>query len=132
MDKMDIKKMEIIGWFEIPVRDMDRAIRFYEDVFAFKLERHVLEKLEMAWFGSKSGGGISGSLVSAPDHYVPSDNGVLIYLNAPSGDLENEISRVEKAGGEILRPKTLVSPEFGYVALILDSEGNRIAVRSPE
>jgi len=68
-------KHNIVGWFEIPVLDMDRAVRFYETVFEIKLDRRQLGPLEMAWFPWVEGGmGSSGSLVRSEFH-KPSENG---------------------------------------------------------
>jgi uncharacterized protein len=122
----------MVGWFEIPVTDMNRAVRFYEQVFAVHLARRPLRGLDMAWFPGKLGaGGSNGSLIHHPRSYSPSSNdGVLIYFNSQAGDLEQELSRVEAAGGKILQGKTLISKEIGYMALFLDTEGNRLALFS--
>lgn len=121
----------IIGWIEVPVENMERAIRFYEAVFDFKLSRNQMGPLDMAWFPwVENGIGSGGSLVYHPDHYKPSTDGVLIYFTAFSGDLSVELSRVEKAGGKILESKTLIAEGYGFMALITDSEGNRIALHS--
>lgn len=120
-----------VGWFEIPVLNMDRAISFYETVFQMELEKHQMGPLEMAWFPMLEGKmGSPGSLVKNEDHYKPSENGPLVYFTAHSGDLQNELSRVETAGGKILMPKKEISEGYGFMALVLDSEGNRIALHS--
>ncbi len=72
----------------------------------------------------------TGTIVHHPEYYKPSTDGVLVYLTAHSGDLTNELSRVEAAGGKVLQPKTKISDEYGFMALIIDSEGNRIALHS--
>jgi predicted enzyme related to lactoylglutathione lyase len=119
----------VVGWFEIPVTDMDRAVKFYETVFDIKLSRHNLGPLDMAWFPSVEDGiGTPGSLVFNRQAYKPSLDGVLIYFTAFSGDVSIELSRVENAGGKVLRPKTLISEDVGYMALCSDSEGNRFAL----
>jgi predicted enzyme related to lactoylglutathione lyase len=121
----------VIGWVEIPVENMERAIRFYEAVFEFKISRNQMGPLDMGWFPWVDNAiGSGGSLVYHPEYYKPSQNGVLVYLTAFSGDTDNELSRVENAGGKILQPKTLISPDHGYMAIILDTEGNRIALHS--
>jgi uncharacterized protein len=120
-----------IGWFEIPVADMGRAVRFYEKVFDLSLDRHTMGPLDMAWFPSVvEGTGAPGTLVYSPEHYTPSDKGTLIYFTASSGDLSMELSRVGTAGGKVLQEKTLITEEIGYMGLFLDSEGNRIAIHS--
>jgi predicted enzyme related to lactoylglutathione lyase len=119
----------IAGWFEIPVQNMDRAVAFYEEVFQFKMQRNKLGELEMAWFPfSVDGKGAAGSLVYHPDFYKPSAHGTLVYLSCE--DVANESSRIEKAGGKILQPKKAISPEHGFMALFIDSEGNRVALHS--
>ena len=125
------QKNNVVGWFEIPAENMDRAISFYESVFGFTLQRQQMGPLDMAWFPwIETGLGTPGSLVHAPDLYTPSDKGTLIYFTAHSGDLDNELARVEDAGGKILQKKTLITEEIGYMAIILDTEGNRIALHS--
>ncbi len=124
-------KNNVVGWFEIPVENMERAITFYEKVLDLKMTRNQMEPLDMAWFPwIEDGLGTPGSLVFHEEFYKPSTDGVLIYLTAHSGDLENELSRVEGAGGKVLQPKTKISDEYGFMALIIDSEGNRIALHS--
>lgn len=121
----------VVGWFEIPVSDMDRAIAFYETVFGYKLERHKMGELDMAWFPMiQEGTGAMGSLVFNKELYKPCTNGTLVYFTAFSGDVNNELERVEKAGGKILTPKTKISDEYGFMALVMDTEGNRIALHS--
>ena len=78
-----MEKKNIGGWFEIPVTDMERAIKFYETVFKIKLSRHKMGTLYMAWFPwaeDVNAPGASGSLVHHPDFYKPSTEGTLMYL----------------------------------------------------
>ena len=124
-------KKNAVGWFEIPVTDMDRAVKFYETVFDIRLSRNLFGTLEMAWFPEEENGmGSSGSLVFNTEFYKPSADGVLIYFTAQSGDMSIELGRVEKAGGKITMPRKQISEEYGYMALIIDTEGNRIALHS--
>ncbi len=121
----------VVGWFEIPVENMDRAMKFYEAVFGHKLERHKMHQLDMAWFPMNPDGmGSMGSLVYHAEFYKPSSSGTLIYFTAFSGDLKIELTKVESAGGKVLVPKTQISPEYGFLAIILDTEGNRIGIHS--
>lgn len=121
-----------VGWFEIPVADMDRAISFYEGVFGVKLDRNTLGPLDMAWFPMEEDApNAAGSLVFHQDFYKPSStDGVLIYFTSPSGDVANELDKVEQFGGRLLRSKTPIGEKFGFMGLFLDSEGNRIAMHS--
>lgn len=125
-------KNNILGWFEIPVNDMDRAIEFYESVFDFKLQRQKMDALDMAWFPWKEDvPGAPGSLVYNEEFYSPSDNkGVLIYLTSPSGNLNQDLEKVENAGGKVLIPRRQISEDYGYMSIFIDTEGNRIALHS--
>ncbi len=122
-----------VGWFEIPVVEMERAMKFYETVFGHKLERHTMQKVDMAWFPMHTEGlGAMGALVYNEEFYQPAAprSGPLVYFTAFSGDLSNELARVETAGGKIMVPRTQISEEYGYMAIVLDTEGNRIGIHS--
>ena len=121
----------ILGWFEIPTADMERAIRFYQTVFNIELSRQEFGDLDMAWFPFvQEGAGAPGSLVHHKDFYKPSTDGTLVYLVSQTGDLADELSRIEAAGGQVLVPKTLIAENYGYMAVFLDTEGNRVALHS--
>lgn len=119
------------GWFEIPVLEMDRARKFYEKVFDIRIHIEEFGKTLMGWFPhalNPEARGASGSLIYNPDFYKPTSDGVLIYFS--SGDVNVELGRVEEAGGTVLKTKTMIREDIGYMGLFLDSEGNRIAVHS--
>lgn len=121
----------VVSWFELPVHDMDRAIAFYEQIFEFKIERHQMEDFDMGWFPSNHEAvGAMGSLVKHPDFYTPSHEGPLIYFNSQKGDVQNELLKVENAGGKVLMEKRLISEDVGYMGVLEDTEGNRIALFS--
>ena len=82
---------------------------------------------KMAFFPS-DGTNVSGAIVQGED-YSPSPEGVLAYLNGGK-NLETTLSKVENAGGKIIVPKTQISPEMGYFALFIDTEGNKMALHS--
>jgi len=130
---MENPKNNVAGWFEIPVLDMDRAVKFYETVFDFKLQREKMGETDMAWFPfNMEAYGSAGSLVYDPDFYKPSSEGVMIYLTANSGDVNKELGRVEAAGGKVTMEKKQISEEHGFMAVFIDSEGNRMALHSRE
>lgn len=123
-------KKVTVGWFEIPVSDMDRAIFFYQKIFDCTLYKLDMGEFQMAMFPGGGGGkGAEGSLVSHKDFYQTSSlSGVLIYFS--SDDVSIELEKVEAAGGIIQIPKKMISPDYGYMGVFLDSEGNRIALHS--
>ncbi|MDT0552327.1 VOC family protein [Urechidicola vernalis] len=122
-------KTNLVGWFEIPVSSMERAVKFYETVFGLNVHVEQFGPMLMGWFphdDKKFGAG--GALVYNEEFYKPSTEGSLVYFN--SEDVSIEVSRIEDAGGKVLQEKTLISEEIGYMALFIDSEGNRIALHS--
>ena len=122
--------MNAISWVEVPVGDMNRAVRFYNTVMLWDLKENVMGPLKMAWFPSDTAEhGAGGSLVENP-HYTPSSDGALLYFQCP--DVADNIGRVEEAGGQVLRGKTFIAPNIGYMALAIDTEGNRIAFHSKQ
>ena len=119
-----------VSWFEIPTRDLTRAQRFYEAVLEIELTALDIGNLKMRMFPTEDPNGAGGALIHHADFYKPSStDGPLIYLNA-NPDVQNALDKVEKEGGKILVPKTQISPEYGYMAVIIDTEGNRIAFHS--
>lgn len=120
-----------ISWFEIPAKDLDRATKFYETLFDVKLTVMDMPQLKMRMFPVEDMmNSISGAVVYSEEFYKPSaTDGVLIYLNA-NPDVQLILDKVEEAGGKIALPKTEISPAYGYMALIIDTEGNRIGLHS--
>jgi predicted enzyme related to lactoylglutathione lyase len=117
----------IINWFEIPVKDFDRAKKFYETLMGWEIKTGEFGPWKMGFFPADEGK-VSGAIVSGKS-YEPSEVGALVYLNA-NPDLSEYLAKVESAGGKITVPKTQISPEIGYWACFIDSEGNRIAFHS--
>src|SRR3989338_2668452 len=114
-----------INWFEIPTIDFERAVNFYEAIFGFTMKIQNFPALRMAFFPFDIKEGVGGSLIHNAEFYQPSEKGALIYLNA-NPDLENVLSKVEKAGGKVLIKKRNISPEVGDMGVFIDTEGNRI------
>ena len=119
-----------ISWFEIPTTDLDRATAFYENIFQVKLNPFDTPNLKMRMFPLDDWTGVGGALSYAEGFYKPSaTDGPLVYLNA-NPDVQIILDRISAAGGKILVPKTEISPEYGHMAVFLDTEGNRIALHS--
>ncbi len=116
-----------IHWFEIPVADIDRAQRFYETLLAGALRREQMGPQTLAVFPYDSG--IGGALVQSAAAPRPGTDGTLAYLNAgPS--LDAVLARASELGARVLQPRTELPRDIGFIAQIVDSEGNRIGLHS--
>lgn len=130
-----------IIWFEIPVVDLNRAIKFYSSVFNMLIEKQIILDREFGVI-KKEHCGIGGVLVKKEGN-VPGQGVVLFfYVNVLSDSLETAV----RAGGKIIQPKTLIKQtdkdgnrtisqnlidnKVGYYAEIADSEGNIISLYS--
>lgn len=123
------KENNTLNWFEIPASDIKRATKFYETIFGLeKMEEMEMMGNIMAFFPYEGGSGkVSGALVMG-EGYKPSMEGSLIYLNADP-DM-GAAEKIEGAGGKVLMPKTHITEEIGYMAIFIDSEGNKMALHS--
>lgn len=119
-----------ISWFEIPASDLNRATKFYETIFGVTLNPLDLPNIKMRMFPLEDMMGVGGAVVDSGGFHKPSaTDGPLIYLNG-NPDLQKVLDKVEGAGGKIMVPKTEISPEYGFMAVFVDSEGNRIGLHS--
>jgi predicted enzyme related to lactoylglutathione lyase len=120
-----------INWFEIPATDLDRAQVFYESIFDIKMIPFEFPTIQMRMFPVEDASmHIGGALCHAGEFYKPSaTDGPLIYLNG-NPDVQNVLDKIPAAGGTIVIPKTEISPDYGYMAVFIDTEGNRIAIHS--
>jgi len=118
-----------INWFEIPVSDIDRATKFYSSILVGELQYMEMMGIKMA-FLPMDGQGVGGALCQG-EGYEPTAGGAKIYLNG-GDDLSVALSRVEKAGGKVVMPKTKINDEIGYIAFFVDTEGNNLAFHSPK
>jgi len=115
-----------IVWCDIPVLDVDRAVKFYSAVLGATVKKQEISGMTMAILPHNDGE-VGGCLFESTDD-KPSDKGPMIYLNA-NGRLDEAIAAVVPNGGKVLKPKHAIGP-YGSRAIILDSEGNRIALHS--
>jgi hypothetical protein len=121
------KPVNAINWFEIPVMDYNRAASFYSTILGTKLDFMEFGGTKMGMIQGKNGG-VGGAIVQG-DNCVPTDKGTLVYLNG-GNDLSKVLSRVEGAGGRVVLPKTMITKEYGYMAIFIDTEGNKIGLHS--
>lgn len=115
-----------ISWFEIPVKDFQRAKQFYQQVLELKIQEMEFNYILHGFF-EHAYGGVSGAIVQGEGE--PSNKGTLIYFNGGE-DLSNCLQRIKQNGGIVLQEKTLISEEIGFFALFLDTEGNRLGLWS--
>jgi uncharacterized protein len=120
-----------ISWFEIPATDLSRAQKFYEAIFGISLIPMDMPNIKMRMFPIDDPmNGIGGAIVDSGGFHKPSaTDGTLVYLNG-NPDVQQVLDKVVPAGGSVMVPKTAISPEYGYMAVIMDTEGNRIGLHS--
>jgi len=114
-------------WFEIYVQDMTRAKAFYEAVLQVKLERlnnPVIEMWSFPMAMDKVGAG--GALVKM-DGVASGGNSTIVYFS--SADCAVEAARVAAHGGQVQRGKMPIG-EYGFIALVVDTESNMIGLHS--
>ncbi len=112
-----------IVWFDVPASDLERAMNFYSKV----LDVEINEEFPGVAVMSHDEGEIGGCVFKS-EEIQPSDQGTLLYFNV-DGRLDAAVAAVEECGGTIKEPRHPIG-EFGHRALVIDSEGNRIALHS--
>ena len=122
-------KMNAVGWFDIYVDDLARAVAFYETVLGTKLEPmgDPTGETQMMSFPADMGAyGAGGALTKAP-HAGPGAGGTIVYFMVEDCAVQEE--RIAPAGGTVIRSKFSIG-EFGWVLLCQDTEGNVIGFNS--
>lgn len=121
-----MKKTPVV-WFEIPTNDLNRARKFYEEVFACELTPMGSGDMKMFQFPTKNDAyGTSGMLVQM-EGYKPAMTGTLVYFSV--SDIDETLNRVIVAGGKISLPKMSIG-EYGVIAHFEDSEGNKVGIHA--
>ena len=114
-----------VVWCDIPVADLDRACTFYRGVLAIDVDKMAFDDMTFALLAHDQGNG--GCLVPQPD-YAGCTSGPLVYMNV-DGRIRDAVAQVEKLAGRVVEPIRPIGPH-GQRAIVLDSEGNRIALHS--
>jgi predicted enzyme related to lactoylglutathione lyase len=120
-------QINAVTWFEIPVKDIERAKKFYEKVLGLELTIEEMEPFTMAWFPMIQGApGAPGALIKG-ESYEPSHAGTVVYFSID--DIDETLRRINASGGKTLLPKKSIG-EYGFIAHFEDTEGNRLALHS--
>lgn len=117
----------LISIVEIPVTDFTRAVQFYQTILGVTIEEMEMDGNKMGVLPNEEGT-VNVVLVKGND-YKPTTDGAVLYLNA-GNDLQPMLDKVAQNGGQVIVPKTEISPEMGYFALFIDSEGNKLGLHS--
>lgn len=123
------KKANPVIWFEIAVKDIARARRFYETVLGLELAEPIqMDEATLSFFPMEMDVvGAGGALIRSP-HVEPSQQGTTIYFSVPS--IDPVLERIGRAGGKHCMPRTSIG-EYGFIAHFQDTEGNRVALHEP-
>lgn len=116
-----------VVWSEIAVSDLKRATAFYEKLIDGKLKPESFGALKIALFPHASDG-VGGCLIEG-EGYEPSAKGTVTYLAATPG-IDAALERARAAGARVLMPKTALPGDQGYIAHVVDPEGNRIGLHA--
>lgn len=112
-------------WFDIPVADLERASKFYAAVLDIKVDREEYNGTAFAILEHQEGNG--GCLI-VNEKGICSDGGILVYMNV-NNRIKDAVNLVSKHGGKVVTDTHAIGP-FGFRAIVLDSEGNKIALHS--
>ena len=127
----EARPFNAINWFEIPTRDMDRAVAFYEATVGRPLKREVFGGLPHAIFPSRCAPGadmsVAGALVTGP-HLTPGAAGTVIYLDCKDG-VAATLARATAAGAKVVLPHMGIG-ENGFIAIVDDLDGNRVGLHA--
>jgi len=110
--------------FEIPVDDMERAKKFYSELFGWDIQGapgfedyQTVHTLPVDENNMVQGAGINGGMMKKSGGQMP----IINYINVE--DIDKYLARLEELGGQILMPKMPIKG-IGYNAVVQDTEGN--------
>jgi len=112
-------------WFDVPVADLDRAAAFYRAVLAIDVRKQDFDGFSFCLLAHDQGNG--GCLIPNPEE-ISATGGILVYMNVDRR-IRDAVTQVEKCGGKVQKSIHSIGPH-GFRAIVLDSEGNRVALHS--
>jgi predicted enzyme related to lactoylglutathione lyase len=128
--QLQIKRLNmrnLVSIVEIPTTDFTRAVTFYQAILNITIEEVDMAGTQMGVLPCDEKA-VNVALIKGDD-YKPTADGAIVYLNA-GNDLQPTLDKIESNGGKILVPKTEISPEMGFFALFIDTEGNKLGLHS--
>lgn len=117
----------VVNWFEIPVKDLNRAKKFYENLLGVKMQDMPMPGMEMAAFPWVQGGEYSAGAIVRSDAHQVAQGGTIVYFTCE--DVAKAGAKADEIGGKMIRDKTSIG-EHGFIALVQDSEGNMVGLHS--
>ncbi|WP_159476666.1 VOC family protein [Dyadobacter sp. 3J3] len=118
-----------LNWFEIPATDFARAKAFYATVLDAQIHDDPNPNMQYAYLPSDPQKGGFGGAIASGENFVPAMTGTTVYLDG-GNDLSVPLGRVESAGGTVILPKTAIGDNRGFIALFIDTEGNKVGFHS--
>ena len=119
-----------VVWVDVPVKNVERAIHFYSGVLELELKKEEFPTLSVGLTPREDGQVGVCLFPFPPEDNQPSEQGPLVYFNC-EGRLAEALEEVERRGGMVVKPRHSIGG-FGWRAIVLDPEGNRIALHSSE
>lgn len=116
-----------VGWFEIYVQDVERAKAFYESVFQVKLQSLGSDFIEMWAFPSDMTSYGAGGAIVKMEGFPSGGNSTIVYFSC--ADCAVEAKRAAAAGGKIFKDRFSIG-QYGFIALVVDPDGNLIGLHS--
>jgi predicted enzyme related to lactoylglutathione lyase len=118
-----------LNWFEIAAKDFKRATTFYAKVLDAQIQVDPNPNMQYAYLPSDPKKGGFGGAIASGENFVPAMTGTTVYLDG-GNDLSVPLGRVEIAGGKVILPKTAIGDNRGFIALFIDTEGNKVGFHS--
>ena len=118
-----------LNWFELPAKDFKRATAFYATVLDAQIHIDPTPNMQYAYLPSDPQKRGFGGAIACGENFVPAMTGTTVYLDG-GNDLSVPLSRVEGAGGKVILPKTAIGENRGFIALFIDTEGNKVGFHS--
>ncbi len=118
----------VFVWVDIPVKNLDRAMKFYSNVLAIDIKKQDYPDFSLGLFPEPDVPGTISGCLYVEKKEINTDISPLLYFNV-NGRMDDAEKKIKEFGGEILAAKQQIG-EYGYRVVAKDSEGNRIALHA--